>query len=101
MSWSSDINDWQESTFGRVRVLVAYSRAIEEWVELRDKLESLRATNEASAEECADVVITLAALTRSLGFDLAEMVERKMEINRARKWRVDESGKGYHVKDGQ
>ena len=99
VTWSTEITGWQQATFGKASVMTAYSRTVEEWTELRDKLEGMQSTNAACAEEAADVVICLAALVGSLGFDLAEVVEKKMLVNRARKWRVGPDGKGYHVKE--
>lgn len=102
MTWSKDINNWQYENFGSIDHEIALERAEEEWdemVEAIDPPEGEAQPELKCAMECADVVITLAALTRSLGFDLAEMVERKMEINRARKWRVQPDGKAYHVKE--
>lgn len=37
-------------------------------------------------------------LADSLGIDLQEQIDRKMEVNRARQWNLDGSGHGYHVK---
>ena len=88
-SWSKSISDWARETFGASTPERALERAQEEWDELKLK---------PSAEEAADVVICLTAYVRTLGSDMAAEVERKMEINRAREWRVDGSGCGYHVK---
>jgi NTP pyrophosphatase (non-canonical NTP hydrolase) len=50
--------------------------------------------------EAADVLIVLYSLAGMRGFDLHAEVERKMAINRARKWAPRGDGTGYHVKEG-
>jgi hypothetical protein len=42
----------------------------------------------------------LAALCERLRADFRAEIDKKMTINRARKWTVDASGCGYHVPDG-
>ncbi len=49
--------------------------------------------------EAADVLIVLYGVAHMLGFDLHAEVEKKMAINRARKWKANGDGTGYHVKD--
>jgi hypothetical protein len=39
----------------------------------------------------------LALLTSGLGVDLAEAIDRKMVVNRARAWKLDGTGCGQHV----
>lgn len=48
--------------------------------------------------ECRDL---LAGLCVKLVTDLAEEVDRKMATNRARVWRKDGTGHGYHVREGE
>lgn len=99
-SWSKPITDWQRETFGEATPDTAYARAREEWDELVDgHCEDWEPAEQA--EEAADVVITLAAFVRAHGFDLAEVVERKMAKNRARKWVTRGDGTGDHVKEGE
>jgi hypothetical protein len=43
------------------------------------------------------VVAMMAKLCASLGFNLADEVNDKMAINRARTWRLDGAGHGYHL----
>ena len=93
MSWSKAITDWQLATFGAATPPRALRRFREELDELLDAPES------ELAEEAADVVIMLAGWVKArTGEDLAEAVERKMAINRARKWDVRGDGTGYHIK---
>lgn len=94
----SSISEWIADTFGTTgtneRVAI---RANEEMAEL------LRAVADGTPadkvrEECADVVIVLARVCARFGGDLFAEIDRKMEINRGRKWALDGSGCGYHVK---
>jgi NTP pyrophosphatase (non-canonical NTP hydrolase) len=93
------ISAWAEQTFGpsgsNIRVAV---RAQEELTELLRAL-SVDDEHPKAAEEVADVVIVLQRLATRLGIDLWQEVERKMTVNRARVWKVDGSGHGYHVRD--
>ena len=41
----------------------------------------------------------LSDLCRSLGFGLWSTIDKKMEVNRARVWRKDGTGHGYHVRE--
>lgn len=100
MSWSKPITDWQRETFGTPTVTVAFERAREEWAEMFDGFHEDWSPEE-QAEEAADVVITLAAFVRALGFDLAEVLEKKMAKNRVRKWVTRGDGTGDHVKEGE
>jgi hypothetical protein len=55
---------------------------------------------EKIAAEIADSEIVLRVLAWRRGINLDECVDAKMAINRARRWRVNGDGTGYHVKDG-
>jgi hypothetical protein len=79
------IAQWCEETFGPIQPERIVSRAGEEMDELR--------AEPTRVEEAADVVICLARYP-----GLWEAVERKMAVNRARKWRLMGDGTGYHVK---
>jgi hypothetical protein len=94
---AKSISDWIVEAFGTTgtneRVAI---RANEEMAEL------LRAVVDGTPaakvrEECADVVIVLARVCARFGGDLFAEIDRKMEINRSRKWALDGSGCGYHV----
>lgn len=50
--------------------------------------------------ETADVQIVLYGVAHMRGFDLAAEVDRKMAVNRARRWAARGDGTGYHVKEG-
>ena len=83
-TWES-INQWCDDTFGPATVEQIIARAKEEF----DELETHGADH---AIEAVDVVI---CLCRIPGF--AEALQRKMAINRARKWRLTGNGTGYHI----
>lgn len=89
---------WADATFGpsasNMRIA---ARANEEMAELLRAL-SVDDANSGAAVEVADVVIVLYRLARNLGVDLHAEVDRKMAINRAREWKLDGSGHGYHVR---
>jgi 5,10-methylenetetrahydrofolate reductase len=48
-----------------------------------------------------DCIGQLERFSRAVGMDLDEALEKKMEINRRRHWRLDGSGHGYHVPEGE
>lgn len=48
--------------------------------------------------EVQRVVGNLASLCVRLGMTLADEVNKKMAVNRAREWKLDGTGHGYHVK---
>lgn len=47
--------------------------------------------------ETADVLIVLYGVAGMRGFDLHAEVDRKMSINRARRWAARGDGTGYHI----
>jgi NTP pyrophosphatase (non-canonical NTP hydrolase) len=92
------ISDWANATFGPApsNARIA-ARANEEMGELLRALTS--DDNSPSAPiEAADVVIVLYRLCERMGVDLHSAIDAKMQINRARHWRV-EGGHGQHVRD--
>jgi NTP pyrophosphatase (non-canonical NTP hydrolase) len=92
------VSEWCEATFGPASSGVRIAaRANEEMAELIKAL-AIDDRHPKAAEEIADVVIILYRLATRLGVDLSEEIGRKMRINRARKWNLDGSGHGYHVK---
>ena len=91
------ISDWIEQTFGPVgsnaRVV---ARANEEMAELIRSV-TIDDNHPDLAEEMADVVIVLYRAATRLGVDLHQEIDRKMAVNRGRKWQLDGSGCGYHT----
>ena len=88
-TWAS-INQWCDETFGPATVSRIISRAKEEFDELIDATDSV----EHAAIEAADVTIILCRIP---GF--AEALQKKMAINRARKWNTLGDGTGYHISE--
>jgi len=92
------ISCWAEETFGPIGSNArAVARANREMAELLEHVTSDENHPEA-AEEIADIVIVLSRVMTRLGADLQAEIDRKMAKNRARKWRLDGTGHGYHVK---
>ena len=91
------ITTWGEETFGpavNAAVLVARAK-----LEMDELLEAVEAGEHAEAAlETADVFILLYRVATLCGFDVAEAVDRKMVINRARKWTRKGDGTGSHIK---
>lgn len=91
------ISSWADAAFGvpksNLRIAV---RMQAELSELLDKL-AVNDTDPAAAEEVADIFIVAARLMERLGVDLQAEVQRKMAINRTRRWRLDGSGCGQHL----
>ena len=90
-TWES-IAQWCDETFGPATAARMAARANEEMAELIDKATQTNTYDEGVLIEAADVVICLA---RFPGIWAA--VERKMAINRQRKWRLTGEGTGYHI----
>ena len=90
---------WTEETFGPApsQARIA-ARANEEMAELLRLVTSNAYDPHEAAEEAADVVIVLYRLAHVCGVDLHAAIDRKMAINRQRKWAVTDDGHGYHVK---
>jgi len=92
------ISEWVKTTFGtggtNIRLV---TRANEEMAELLAKI-AIDETHTEAGEEIADVIINLLRLGTRLNLNVQDEINKKMAINRQRKWRVDESGQGYHIK---
>lgn len=87
------IGEWAHGTFGPVELGRGIERAKEEFYELE-----IAPTTEEAIEEAADVIITLAAMVYSQGGYLQDAIDKKMKINRARRWKTHGDGTGYHIK---
>lgn len=83
------IRTWADETFGPAPLYAQVRRIMDEVKELRAAI-----TDQAILEEAADVYITLCRLE-----GLQEAVDRKMVINRHRKWRTNGDGTGYHINE--
>ena len=99
METQKSLSDWAETTFGPVSTNIRVAtRANEEMSELLRAL-AVDDMHPKAGEEIADVVIVLSRLCTELGVDIQAEIDRKMEINRARVWKKDNTGHGYHVRD--
>ena len=85
--------DWANETFGSCPIRSAINRAIDEMeefiVKAKDGLHQLELLDEA-----ADVCITLYRLP-----GIREAINKKMAINRQRKWKSNGDGTGQHIKE--
>lgn len=95
MENSQTIASWGDATFGQASLRALALRAREELDELVTAIDD-REGKDNIALEAADVTILLHRLCGTLGIELAEAVNRKMEINRARNWVKSGDGTGQH-----
>lgn len=101
------ITKWADETFGKTRSpLRAAIRANEEMAELLKHLSQDEIGPEGTEyyiskirDEIADIHIVLARVATISGIDIQRAIDDKMQINRARTWKRDGTGHGYHVKD--
>lgn len=91
------ITYWADETFGYA------ASDLKVWERFMDEVRELEAamyvSNVAAGRECADVLITLYRLADYLHVDLNAEVDRKMAINRARKWHTNGDGTGQHIEE--
>lgn len=98
METQKTISAWSQATFGDAGSnAVVAARALEEMAELLRAL-THDDNSQLAAAEIADTVIVLYRLADRMGFDLHDEIDRKMAINRARRWEVGSDGIGYHVR---
>jgi NTP pyrophosphatase (non-canonical NTP hydrolase) len=89
---------WINQTFGPAEMnMRCATRANEEMAELLKAL-STDDDHPKAVEEAADIVIVLYRLASRFGVNLHDEIDKKMAINRARTWKRDGTGQGYHVK---
>ena len=96
------ISDWVIATFGYPKIPeIIIIRMIKECHELENKLRSGPGQKgyEEYADERADIVICAYHAMTTLGYNLHSCVDHKMQINRARKWKLNGDGTGQHIKD--
>jgi hypothetical protein len=84
------VKAWADSTFGPATLRRQFERAMEEMKELEAVLDD----PDQASKEAADVVICLYRMVRE-----ARVIDEKMQINRARQWKIGPDGCAYHVKD--
>lgn len=94
---AESIQQWCMETFGTPTPIRIAVRANQEMAEL---LVAIADDNlEKASEEAADVLICFEQMARVCNWVLEQEKQRKMKINRARRWNTDGRGTGYHVKD--
>lgn len=81
------INDWQRETFPTADEAGVLNHIREEFAEF---------LAEPCGEEAADVVILIMAWARYRKIDVMAEINRKMAINRARRWNIQADGTGRH-----
>lgn len=90
------ISQWADETFGPATPFSSLNRALDEIGELRKLWHRYPdVSHEELVNEAADVCITLYRYIHLVDKDT---IEKKMTINRARKWKVNGDGTGHHVK---
>lgn len=88
------ISQWAGETFGPATPFSSLSRALDEIGELRKLWHRYPdVSHDELVEEAADVCITL---YRYINLVDKDAIEKKMAINRARKWKVTGEGVGQH-----
>jgi len=94
------IREWQIDTFGAPTNSMRTATRLNE--EVAELLVDMSLGNHAKVpDEMADIYVVLCGLAGELGVDIAAEVDKKMTINRARRWRITDEGHGYHIKDGE
>jgi NTP pyrophosphatase (non-canonical NTP hydrolase) len=92
------ISEWAEKTFGYVAPERSISRMLEEVEELKNiNLSNEKSSFNEVSNECADIFITMCQIASTWGFNLQACVDHKMQINRARKWKIAGDGTGRHI----
>lgn len=108
-TFERETSEWARETFGKVPLGQVANRMNVEVAELLVSLDGFAAAapggqdqadaREHAAAECADVFIMLVQIAFGLGVDLGAEAEKKMAINRARRWETGPNGKVQHVDD--
>lgn len=86
---------WADETFGTTTREAALIRAYKEIQELREALTHCNPHGPKLVEEAADVCITL---YRYIYLVDKEAINKKMAVNRKRKWKLNGDGTAQHVK---
>lgn len=97
------INEWQRQHFPNATPQGVLRHFQEEVRELLDAIAELKPDYPSYIKLChefADVYILLCALCQEyMNTDLHAVVDRKMQVNRARQWNIQPDGTGRHVKE--
>lgn len=92
---SRTISKWGDETFGPANSHALAIRAREELNELIEAIAGGEIRDDIILE-AADVTILLHRLVGSLGQELSDAVDKKMDINRKRQWVKSGDGTGQH-----
>lgn len=87
----TSISDWANKVFPDRTAASTLSKLV------LKEIPELLTGDLSEPEEYADVVILVMDLATLMGVDIEEAVKNKMEINRNRKWGVDEYGLYQHI----
>ena len=90
------VSKWADETFGSSTPKDTLRRALVEIQELLGYENGTYIPHEVAVEEAADVCITL---YRYINLVDPEAIEKKMAINRARKWVSHGDGTGQHMEE--
>lgn len=119
------IGSWAEENFGRPNILAVLRRMCDENLEAMEECivsnpatrtmfqamrqglkemdkyvlpgEELHRKTPIIAEEMADCYIVNCHASKVLNVDLQSYIQRKMEVNRRRKWKQNTDGTGQHI----
>jgi hypothetical protein len=94
METVESVSRWAEETFGPCTPQAALERAFEEMDELDYAGEHSFGKHRKLVEEAADVCITL---YRYIYLVDPEAINKKMVVNRKRKWKLNGDGTAQHV----
>lgn len=86
------VTQWANNTFGEAGMEAQYRKAEQEFLELFRAM--YLGDQQKIAEEAADVCI---CLYRVIGTIDPQAIEKKMAINRARKWNIRADGTAQHA----
>lgn len=86
------IVEWARETFGEPAKVAVLDKLEDEWEEMH-----IAYADEQKAKEAADVYVVLVQYVNLLGYDLHDLVDAKMDINRKRKWDVRPGGVAQHI----
>lgn len=87
-----EIGAWGDATFPQSNIDTVAEHLAEEVVEFFD---DYRSGLDSQEEELADMFLLMLHFAHKSGFDMAEAAERKMAINRARKWNIKAEPAGH------
>ena len=102
------IGRWQKRVFPGVSLYSSVVRMLTEahelvglfWIDRDHALQHPKMPDkDRIAGEIADVYITLVAVAEKAGVNIESAVNKKMEINRQRKWTISKDGTWQHMRE--